>query len=73
MVFWITEKDTNAISTSDPDPDSIRSLDPDPDPGGQKLLRNIEKLPRNSCFEVLGVLFWELNASPVARTSLIET
>ncbi len=54
----ISENESNAISTSvsDPDPDSIRSVDPGPDPRGQKLLRNIEKL-RNSCFEVLHVLF----------------
>jgi len=39
------------------DPDSVGSLDPDP--GRQKKLRN-------SCFEVLEVLFGGLEASPVA-------
>jgi hypothetical protein len=56
MMLEISENESKAISTSVSDPDSIRSLDPDPDPGGQKLLRNIEKL-RNSCIEVLDVLF----------------
>jgi hypothetical protein len=57
----ISENESNAISTSVSDPDSIRSVDPDPDPGKQKLSRNIEKL-RNSCIEVLDVLFcsWDV-------------
>jgi hypothetical protein len=63
MMLEISENESNAISTSvsDPDPDSIRSVDPDPDPGKQKLSRNIEKL-RNSCIEVLDVLFcsWDV-------------
>ncbi len=59
----ISENESNAISTSvsDPDPDSIRSVDPDPDLGKQKLSRNMEKI-RNSCTEVLDVLFcsWDV-------------
>jgi hypothetical protein len=34
----------------------LRVVDPDPD--GQKRSTNIEKSKKNSCFEVLDLLFW---------------
>ncbi len=44
----------------------------DPDPGGQKWPTKTEKSDEISCFELLDVLFWELEASPVAWPSFIE-
>ncbi len=46
----------------------IRNLDP----GGQKLPTKVEIFFLSSCFEVLDVLFWELNASSVTWTFFKE-
>ncbi len=50
----------------------IQIADPDPDLGGQKWPTKIGKSTEFSCFEVLDVLFWGLEASPVAWASFME-
>ncbi len=63
--FFLSPFASVKTRVSDPDPDLVRSVDPDPDPGGQKMTHKStwRKNLKNSCFEVLDVLFWELKAS----------
>ncbi len=67
------------VSGSNANPESgsvfairIRIRNPDLDPGGQKWQNKNRKKKKNSCFEVLDVLFWELKASSVTWTSFME-
>ncbi len=63
-----TAKRTRTGRVSNLDSNSIRSVDPDPDPGGQKWSHKSRKKIKNLIsFEVLDVLFWELDEEDTDR------
>jgi hypothetical protein len=65
-----------SVSGSGLDPDSIGSVDPDSGSGSgsrrEKWLTKVENFLKNSCFEVLDGLYWELKASSVTWTFFVE-
>ncbi len=57
------------------DPDSIGPVDPDPDSesgSGSRRAKMTHRSRKNSCFEVLDGLFFELQASSVTWTYFME-